>query len=290
MVDGQNIGEKPLEEFELNAELSTITAKNVLPSRIVDRIGQKLKEKNVKITKVQLTTLIEKILTTLRTYGKYDTMDSKPKEQTQNIPQTQPVPTVTPAVPAPSQPTPATPGKEEQDVKKLLETINHLKEKITVLEKAKPGIPTASPVKTVTTDDILKGPHLSSEGEMFPLLEIHNDPESIIVLMKWLQYLVDKIGKTYLPDVLGYYVDIGWITDDVRLDLLDYSKGITEEAKKPETWKGSPNLPSKDHLQSFVYIQKLKGIQLDDRFVLKLEREMEKMTKSLENCQFKQLY
>jgi flagellar protein FlaD len=124
-----------------------------------------------------------------------------------------------------------------------------------------------------------------SEGGMQPLEQAPNDPESIVVLMKWLQYLVDKTGKNNLPDVLGYYVDIGWISDDVRLDLIDYSKGITEEPS--QTGARSAHLPTRDHLQSLLYIQKLKGIQLDERFLCKIEREMEKMAKSLDNYQLK---
>jgi flagellar protein FlaD len=103
--------------------------------------------------------------------------------------------------------------------------------------------------------------------------------------MKWLQYLVDRTGKNNLPDTLGYYVDIGWISEDVRLDLINYSKGITEEPA--QTGTHPPFLPTKDHLQSLLFIQKLKGIQLDDRFLIKIERDMEKIVKSLEGYPLK---
>ena len=118
-----------------------------------------------------------------------------------------------------------------------------------------------------------------------PLTDLPNDPESIIVLMKWLQYLVDKLGKSKLPDILGYYVDIDWISDDVRLDLMKYSKGITDDGKKDAS--GSMTLPTKDHIQSLLFIQKLKGIELDERFIWRIDREMEKMGKNLDDYQLK---
>jgi flagellar protein FlaD len=133
-------------------------------------------------------------------------------------------------------------------------------------------------VKGLETDDILA-------EEIQPLEQIPSDPENIVVIMKWLQYLVEKVGKNNLPDVLGYYVDIGWISDDVRLDLISYSKGIIEEPSQKGTH--TTHLPTRDHLQSLLFIQKLKGVQLDERFLSKIERDMEKMAKSLEGYQLK---
>jgi len=123
------------------------------------------------------------------------------------------------------------------------------------------------------------------EETIQPLQHIPNDPESIVVIMKWLQYLVDRIGKNNLADALGYYVDIGWISEDVRFDLINYSKGITED--QIQTQPTHPHLPAKDHLQSLLFIQKIRGVQLDDRFLNKIERDMEKIARSLEAHQGK---
>jgi archaellum component FlaD/FlaE len=66
---------------------------------------------------------------------------------------------------------------------------------------------------------------------------------------------------------------------------MNYSKGITEE---PSQTGGQPSqLPTKDHLQSLLFIQKLKGVQLDDRFLNKIERDMEKIVKSLQDYPLK---
>jgi flagellar protein FlaD len=102
------------------------------------------------------------------------------------------------------------------------------------------------------------------------------------VLMKWLQYLIDKCGRVYLSEVLEYYVDIGWISEEAKIGLLDYSGGITEESKKNDaTRKPMSHLPSKDHIQSLLFIQKLKGNQVDKHFLDRIDGELSKITKKL---------
>ena len=161
-----------------------------------------------------------------------------------------------------------------------------LNQRITVVEEHNlQGVNAVSPRLVKTRDIRTVEPAPLLEDSLQTLEQLSNDPESIVVVMKWLQYLVDKTGKTNLPNILGYYVDIGWISDNVRLDLIDYSKGLVEEPTP--TAPRSSQLPTRDHLQSLLFIQKLKGVQLDERFIDKIERDMEKMVKSLEGYQVK---
>jgi archaellum component FlaD/FlaE len=172
------------------------------------------------------------------------------------------------------------------DMKRLIDAMDQLNQRIKVIEENSiDGLKGVSgklvktkDIKTFQSTDII-------EEHLRPLEQIPSDPESIVVIMKWLQYLVDRTGKNNLADTLGYYVDIGWISEDVRLDLINYSKGINEEPSQNDTHP--PQLPTKDHLQSLLFIQKLKGLQLDDRFLNKIERDMEKIVKSLEGYPLK---
>jgi archaellum component FlaD/FlaE len=271
----QNKGEKLLEEFEIGAELTTIVERNMLPVRIVQKIGEKLKEKNIKVSKDQLYKLVEKIQSALRTY----TMSTSSQPE-----QPKKAETVTP-VKEEKKPWNST-AVQTTDMKTLVEAVEQLSERIKVMEENRIEGVKGVTGKLVKTKDIKTFEQADILGEdMQPLEHIPSDPESIVVIMKWLQYLVEKIGKNNLPDVLGYYVDIGWISDDVRLDLISYSKGITGEPAQAGTQ--SSHLPTRDHLQSLLFIQKLKGLQLDERFLSKIERDMEKMVKSLEGYQLK---
>lgn len=258
MTDSQPGSETPSEHIDIDAELAVFVENKVLPPRIAKKIGDKIKENNIKLTHEQLHRLVEKIC-----------------EMLGNVPSVEPL----------HKPS----SEENMDMKRLVDMIEKLDAKIKTMEGHKlDGVKGVSDKHLVKTKDIMaeKKQEIVFQGEIEPLIELPNDPESIVVLMKWLQYLVDKLGKNKLPDILGYYVDIDWISDDVRLDLIKYSKGITDERKNDGTL-GSTTLSTKDHIQSLLFIQKLKGIEMDERFIWRIDREMEKMGKSLNEYQMK---
>ena len=175
---------------------------------------------------------------------------------------------------------------KDEDMQKLIETVEKLKERLTYIEND-----SINKQKIVTTDDIQIPEDVIDtvhELKIDPLTEIPRDPENVIVLMRWLQYLIDKCGRSNLANILEYYVDIGWISQDAKINLIDYSHGITEKERKGETArKHITDLPSKDHIQSFIYIQKLKGIQFDKHFIDRIESEISRITKKSDNYLFK---
>ena len=265
-----NIQNKNNSNFDISRELSTLVSKNVLPKKIAVKLDSKLKEKNIKLTKEQFYILIDKITGFLKDYtsaekpgyASYDNISDKKQEY------------------------------DNSNMQTLLETIERLEERIVNLEENKTDehseleVPGAENTKVVTTDDIQipKG----SEWDWKPLKNVPTDPENIIVLMKWLQYLIDRCGRDNLSNILDYYVDIGWISQDAKINLIDYSQGIADENRKnTETKKNVTDLPSKDHIQSFIFIQKLKGVALDKHFVDRIDGDISSITKKLENYNFK---
>jgi len=264
------------EDFDLENELSALVANDVIPQRIADRLKLKLKEKQVKINIEQLNKLAEKIKNVIHSYSKFE-QKTKDKGTAKDA---QPVEKITDA-----------------NMQKLVETIEKLQGRITNMESgiiSKDDIKypygkkeKASSPKIVTTDDIKIPEGFSrpvQEWHLDPLTEIPNDPESVIVLMKWLQYLIDKCGRPNLSNILDYYVDIGWLSEDAKISLVDYSHGITEENKNREPIrKDLTHLPSKDHIQSFVFIQKLKGRQFDKHFIDRIDGELARITKKFDS-------
>ncbi len=121
-------------------------------------------------------------------------------------------------------------------------------------------------------------PTVFTTTHMQTLSQIPKHPEGIIVLMRWLQYLVETCGHNGLPEILDYYVDIEWITEDVRLDLMKYARGITE----PDTKTKQNTLTTKDHIQTLLYLQRLNGIDYDDHFLERIDWQMEKLGRDLE--------
>jgi len=235
------------EGCDIDKELSTLVSKKVIPKKIADKLALKLKKKNVKLSKKQLYTLVYKIREVIINY------------KSGKIPAS---------------------GKTGINNNSVVDVLERLEERITNIESGK-----SSKTRVYTTDDIhVPGKNLDIE----PLVTIPNDPESIIVLMKWLQYLIDKCGRDNLSVILDYYVDIEWISEDAKISLLDYSQGITEEQNEEEKKdKNLTNLPAKDHIQSLLYIQKLKGIQFDRHFLDRIEGELSRISRKLENYKFK---
>ena len=245
---------KDSDEFDIENELSALVAKNVIPLKIAEKLGAKLKEKDIKINKEQLHNLAYKIRDVINEYA------TKGKEEITKAEKN-------------------TWEKTDADMQKLLKTIENLEKRIINIESRK-----TSDLNTVTTEDI----SIPQEWELDPLKEVPSDPESIIVLMKWLQYLLDKCGRDNLSNILDYYVDIGWLSQDAKISLIDYSQGITDEGAKGEIpRKNITDLPSKDHIQSLIFIQKLKGRRFDKHFIDRIDSELARITKKVDNYQFK---
>ena len=255
-------------DFDIQTELSSLVAKKAIPKKIADRLGQRLIQKNIKITKEQLHLLVNKINSLINNYPQFNQDESK-----------------------------NTTTFDENNMQKLVETIEKLEERLDKIEHeipdeniypGKKGKTRSS--KIVTTDDIHVDEDITGSVKSWkvnPLTEIPSDPESIIVLMKWLQYLIDKCGRANLGNILDYYVDIGWITQDAKMSLIDYSHGITDDTNNQQATNNVTDLPSKDHIQSFIYIQKLKGKELDKHFIDRIDSELSRLTKKLDNYSLK---
>jgi len=121
----------------------------------------------------------------------------------------------------------------------------------------------------------------STQHPMEPLRELIYDAEHIVVLLKWLSYLIEKIGKNQLPTLLDYYVDIHWISENVCTDLLTYAKGLSGEKTERKETEKTLDFTMDDHLQSLFFIQRLKGASLSQDFLWRIDHELERMERSL---------
>lgn len=257
----ENNKENKSNDFDYKKELTKLVEKKVLPSKIADKLIEKLEEKNFRPTKNQLNTLVNKLKNVLETYS------SKPQKSI------------------------AEKTHLDSNFKDITELIQNLEKRLENLEtNLLDEESNISSDQIVTTDDI-KVSEKEYRGEKIinvdPLTKIPGDPEGVIVLMKWLQFLVDRCGRSHLPEILDYYVDIGWISEDAKISLIDYSNGIKEEKKNQKEDKKISDLPSKDHIQSLIFIQKLKGNKFDKHFLDRIDSELSRMTKKIDNYNIK---
>jgi len=248
----------------LEQELAELIEKKVITEKIAGKIKEKIKEKKIQLSKDELINLVHTIQQVSKEGVKKSKDEHEKKLSFKN-------------------------KNKERDEEKmqsfeiLKKEVDRIDGKLQSFEENQKqynnyAIPSNA---TIFSENATKKNGWCDCKELHPLHEISNDPETIIVFMRWLQYLIDKIGQDQLPEVLDYYVNIDWITEDFRLEMIKYAKGIRIENDQ----KGSKTSPSgftlSDHLHSLMFIQKLKGTTLQDDFLIKLTDKLDKMEKTI---------
>ncbi|MDD5474573.1 MAG: FlaD/FlaE family flagellar protein [Candidatus Methanoperedens sp.] len=177
------------------------------------------------------------------------------------------------------------------ELKKIVEsgTVNQdaLLDKVAgqVLERIKPEverlkpmvsrIPAQAAVRTITQP--AEEAYQYSDEPGVKLSYLDNRPETSIILLNWLEFLMEKAGRNNLIDILEYYIEIGWISDDVSSKMIDMANGIDYYVERP-TWKLLPE----DHTKSLLFIEQLRGKKVDKNLLSRLERDIDKIIRSSE--------
>ena len=114
-------------------------------------------------------------------------------------------------------------------------------------------------------------------GQSIQLTHIMKNSSSIKLCMEWLEFLMELAGRNNLPEILSYYEELCWITEDVRMELMKYAEGIDFYMEKPD-WKLTPD----DHVKSIWFIENLAGLKVDKNRLSVIDRDIEKVRKSSE--------
>ncbi|MDP3103819.1 MAG: FlaD/FlaE family flagellar protein, partial [Candidatus Methanoperedens sp.] len=96
-----------------------------------------------------------------------------------------------------------------------------------------------------------------------------------IILLNWIEFLMEKVGRNNLFDVLEYYIEIGWISEEVSSKMMAYASGIDYFVERP-SWKLLPE----DHTKSLLFIEQLRGKKVDKMLFSRLERDVDKIIRS----------
>lgn len=94
------------------------------------------------------------------------------------------------------------------------------------------------------------------------------------VVLEWLEYLSGTFGAGGAQHVLEYYRRLGWITKDVRLELMEHLRGLSLEElnnkkyDEPGTLNGPlssfSGTPFGVHARSLDYIAEIAGDSLEE--------------------------
>ncbi len=137
------------------------------------------------------------------------------------------------------------------------------------------------------------------------LREIKKDYYTIVLLMRWIEFLFERVKRDKITLLLDYYVDIGWISKEVKSEIMAYARGEVQDVTKYfpeeeieaeiETPAGTIKTPepkiyrrvddwrlsAEDHLKSLLFIMKIAGVEVNKDRLNSLEQEIEKFKKSL---------
>ncbi len=113
------------------------------------------------------------------------------------------------------------------------------------------------------------------------LKSIKRDYVSDILVLKWLDYLVGTFGLKRMAELLDFYVDIGWISREVKEFLINCSRGYTLRDMQfvEDNVSNMPTL--KDHIKSLIFISKLSGEELKIEEIEKVIKEIEELEKEV---------
>jgi len=112
------------------------------------------------------------------------------------------------------------------------------------------------------------------------LESIPNDPKSIMILLKWIEFMIERVGHDGLEDVLNYYVDINWINDKVMYTILKYAKGIKLYHENSD-WRPIGYMSVQDHITSLLFIEALRTGKFNRDLILEVDREIARIKKEV---------
>ncbi|MEM0154985.1 MAG: FlaD/FlaE family flagellar protein [Thermoplasmataceae archaeon] len=130
-------------------------------------------------------------------------------------------------------------------------------------------------------------PERKPEGKVQPWKRIRtpkverigDDIISMMVAMRWLEFLLDNYGQENSMDVLDYYESIGWISSEVKQDMFKYIK-MTSIISPPQEYKVKPTI--QDHIINMLFIEKLNGEEITRDMIESLERDFRMLKKGVD--------
>jgi flagellar protein FlaD len=108
---------------------------------------------------------------------------------------------------------------------------------------------------------------------------IGDDVISLMVALRWLEFLLDNYGPENTIDILDYYESIGWISSTVKEQMIKFTK-MTGIITPVQEYKIKPTI--QDHIVTMLFIEKLNGGEISRDIVESLEREFRTLKKGVD--------
>lgn len=90
-------------------------------------------------------------------------------------------------------------------------------------------------------------------SEKLRFSKIPEDLRSKVLVAKWVEFLIKKVGRLGLEEVLDYYVEVGWINESFKHELMKLAEGLRHNVRSDY------EMSVRDHLISLMFINMLKA-------------------------------
>ncbi|WP_276968586.1 FlaD/FlaE family flagellar protein, partial [Metallibacterium scheffleri] len=144
-----------------------------------------------------------------------------------------------------------------QKEKSLVGKVDKLFDEISAIEKMlTPG--KSRNLQDSDRKDTEKKPKLVERPFLAPKLEkVGDDVVSLVIALRWLEFLLDNYGPENTLDVLDYYENLGWISSTVKEQMTRFTK-MTGMLGPVQEYKIKPTI--QDHVITMLFIEKLNGV------------------------------
>lgn len=277
--------EKVKEKLEKVEEKIEETPKEEVPSEIIEELPEKIEELHEKVEEIadKIKEKKEKIAKEVpeeveKMEKKIEEVEVTPEEVVEVVPEVEELPKEKIEV------VEEKPEVVEKVAEEEKEKVEEIVEKPEVVEAHKEeivegGVEMAEEKLSLPAD--ISNLLFAEEPKKARLEKIPEDIVSTMIALKWLGFLIDRVGVQNLERILEFYYEIGWISENVLNTLLRYAKGTRPHHRDPE-WKPAEKLTIQDHLVSLLFIERLRGLRITRDVLDKLERELKMLEKTLD--------
>jgi len=174
-------------------------------------------------------------------------------------------------------------SKEEEEIERLLRSVapeqftEAPEESVVELPESYESMePEFAELAPITEEEFGIEPMEGYEGETISegiLSRIPDTYSSNAFAIKLLEFIVSKVGRKNLPDILEYYESIGWIGKEARKQLLEMASGVSVKEGSATDWK----LSAADNLKALQFIQEIRGRPIKKSELEEIERKAEKI-------------
>ncbi|NJE13534.1 FlaD/FlaE family flagellar protein [Thermococcus sp. LS2] len=271
--------EKVKEKLEKVEEKIEETPKEEAPSEIIEELPEKIEELHEKVEEIAEKIKEKKENIAKEVPEEVEKMEKK-IEEVEVAPEVEEIPEEKIEVVEEKPEVVEKVAEEEKEkVEEVVEKPGVVEVKADKEEKIKGGVEMAEERLSLPQD--IANLLFAEEPKKARLEKIPEDIVSTMIALKWLGFLIDRVGIQNLERVLEFYYEIGWISENVLNTLLRYAKGTRPHHRDPE-WKPAEKLTVQDHLVSLLFIERLKGLRITRDVLDKLERELKMLEKTLD--------